>query len=139
MLKSYQGSVAFLEEHRLAVGAENPIVATTQHAEVIHLTKIFRFTSADRDDVTALLKAIRSDANDTFSPANRRALIETASSCLSNTNECDIISDGVHGSKKEQTHLTSYNYYTDDTWASFCSKDKPVKQKMNVMSKEWLR
>jgi hypothetical protein len=138
MLAAYTGSVDFLVEHRLAVGAENPIIANTQHAEVLHLTNIFRSFAPDRQDVTALLKAMREDKGTAFNLPQKEALSQVASACITSSPEQEVVTDGMHGSKKEQTHMASFSYYTDEHWSLMCS-DKTVKYKFNKTSKEWLR
>ena len=138
MKKAYAGSVDFLNECRNALGANTPTSESSQIAEVLHLTKVFRSMTPCREDVTAFLKAMREDSSPAFTAVQKRQLTEVATTCITNAPAHDVIADGTHGSKKEQTHLTSYDYYTDDIW-QYITSDKPLRKKMNTVSKEWIR
>ena len=118
MLLAYNGSVEFLREHRFALGDDTTLLASAQSTDVVHLTKLFRSSIADREDATAVLRALRSDTSDVFTLAQNTHLSEIACACVSNDTDNAIIADSAHGSKKEQTHLFARSYYPEEMWLS---------------------
>ena len=120
MLSAYTASVQFMNTQKEIIGPDHRCVHNTQVSEVAQLTKIIRTTKPCRCDITALMKFVQLDKSNAFSPPEQQSLLEAASLRLSSL----VAEDGtlsvhmdMHGSQKGQTHMYSYNYYTDAEWA----------------------
>ena len=79
MLSAYAASQAFLLEQRTCMGPTHHAVGATQISEVSHLTRLFRPSTPDRADITALLRFVRSDTTNSFTEVQQLSLIEAAS------------------------------------------------------------
>lgn len=142
MLGAYKASVAFLQEHRSALGGDHRTVTATINSEMLHLTKLFRTEQLAADDpasrsaTTALMQYMRSDTSGTFTHDQRHKLIEIAASRLSS--QADEVSSAGHGSQKSQTHLHSHRYLTSSEWDYIMDETGSFRTKQSYLSKIWL-
>ena len=139
MLEAYRASVSMLQEYKLAMGN---ISASARETEFRHLSRLFRNEAPsvrNRTEITDTIKHIRTDASDTFSPAQRTSLIEVATASMKGDDLGEVDMNSLHGGQKSQTHLFSYNYYEEDDWEYFSSDQHTMKEKFKRMSKAWLK
>ncbi len=139
MLSSYKASVAFLREHRSALGPEHRSIVSTTKSELLHLTKLFRdepLSSDARQEVTAVMAHLKADNSGVFSEAERQQLIEISASRLSSS--CDDVNPSGHGSQKSQTHIYSHKYLSNDQWDYILDLTIAFAAKQTFLSKIWL-
>jgi hypothetical protein len=136
VLAAFRASSEFLAVQTTGFGAAHPLVVQSQKTELMHLTQVFRHEKPDRADITSLLAHIQADTTEVFTKAQKDQLMEVASLQLQQKHATDV-DDSSHGSKKMQTHLYTYNYYSDDSWSVFGGTGS-YKIKFNKMSKDWL-
>ena len=133
MLGAYKASVAFLQEHKTALGGDHRTVIATMNSEMLHLTKLFRNEPLAPDDpasrsaITALIQHMRSDTSGTFAEDHRQKLIEIAATRLSAQSE--EISSSAHGSQKSQIMMYSHRYMTSAQWDTICDDATTFKAK----------
>ena len=111
MFPAYVASRDFLDKQSAILGVRNECVPISAVHETNHLCAIFRQSVPDRDDVTRLLECIQADRSSAFNKEQKDSLVVAASQCLSST--VSTHTDGP-GGQKLQTHLHSFEYYTDD-------------------------
>ena len=141
MLSACTASQAFIIEQRTCMGLSHHLVGSTQISEVSHLTRIFRSSTPDRADITALLQCVRNDKTNSFTEDQTLSLIETASVRLSSSVGIDgaiVLQGDLHGGQKSQTHLYTFNYYNEEHWSCWGGV-ATNRQKFNKMSKTWLQ
>jgi hypothetical protein len=139
MLSSYKASVAFLREHRSALGPAHRSIVSTTNSELLHLTKLFRdepLSSDARQEVTAVMAHLTADSSAVFSEAERQQLIEISASRLSSS--CDEVNPAGHGSQKSQTHIYSHKYLSNDQWEYILDLTIAFATKQTFLSKIWL-
>ena len=137
MTKAFEASVVYLEEYRAALGT---ITASAIETEFKHLQKLFRneaSAAGDRSETTEVIRRIRTTASP-FSQEQKTTLIEIAAATLKDDELGEVNMNNLHGGQKSQTHMHSYNYYTEEDWAYFFSKDHTLSDKLKHMSKRWL-
>jgi hypothetical protein len=142
MLNAFKASIAFLQEHKQALGANHKTTNVTVKSELLHLTKLFRNEPmifddpASRSAITSLIQHMRACISNIFTPAEIQQLIEIAASRL--TSQSDDVILTSHGSQKGQTHLHSHRYLTSPQWDYIMDETITFKAKQTFLSKAWL-
>jgi hypothetical protein len=142
MLNAFKASIAFLQEHKQALGANHRTTNVTVKSELLHLTKLFRNEPLIADDpasrsaITSLIQHMRACISNIFTADEIQQLIEIAASRL--TSQSDDVTLTGHGSQKGQTHLHSHRYLTSPQWDYIMDETITFKAKQTFLSKAWL-
>lgn len=142
MLNAFKASIAFLQEHKQALGANHKTTNVTVKSELLHLTKLFRNEPmifddpASRSAITSLIQHMRACISNIFTHDEIQQLIEIAASRL--TSQSDDVILTSHGSQKQQTHLHSHRYLTSPQWDYLMDETITFKAKHTFLSKAWL-
>ena len=135
MFAAYKASVAMLRELNETLGPAHQLVASASASETVHLAKVFTHEGADRADATALMQHLRTCDGDVFSESQKASLLEiTLARMHASIEETTVLSKRMHGSQKLQTHMHSFNYYSEAGWCYFSSCDHTMRRKFNFMS-----
>ncbi len=128
MLKAYQASALFLQEHTAALGASHKTTATK--SEILHLVKLFKneaLPPAARPCITELIAYVRSDTSGIFPQVDRTHLMEVAASRLT---ACEQhITDDMRGTQKSQTCEAGHNYLTAEELDLFARSESCTQNK----------
>ena len=142
MLNAFKASIAFLQEHKQALGANHKTTNVTVKSELLHLTKFFRNEPLIADDpasrsaITSLIQHMRADIPNIFTADEIQQLIDIAASRF--TSQSDDVNLTGHGSQKSQTHLHSHRYLTSPQWDYIMDETITFKAKQTFLSKAWL-
>ena len=118
------------------LGETHPHVVNTQKGQSRHLLSLIKSSTVDVSDARALMTRVADDTSGALTPAQLTELSEALCDVMSGDGR-EVMEVGPVGSKS-QAHMFSYNYYSDAEWTNFGDRTKPIRQKMNTMSKNWL-